>query len=79
MPGERLSNDGCGILTEMEVVEHRAAAQGICPAAERFGVDAICLATHGHTGLASIVLGSVARSLLGQSTRPLYLVRVIED
>ena len=68
-----------GILTEMEVVEQPDAAQGICQAAERFGADAICLATHGHTGLASVVLGSVARSLLGQTTRPLYLVRVIED
>lgn len=68
-----------GILTEVEVVEQRDAAQGIFQAAERFGADAICLATHGHTGLASVVLGSVAMSLLGQSTRPLYLVRVIED
>jgi len=68
-----------GILTEVEVVEHRDATKGICQAAERFGADAICLASHGHTGLASVVLGSVATSLLGQSPRPLYLVRVIED
>jgi nucleotide-binding universal stress UspA family protein len=68
-----------GILTEVEVVEHRDAAQGISQAAERFGADAICLATHGHTGLASVVLGSVAMSLLGQSPRPLYLVRVLDD
>jgi nucleotide-binding universal stress UspA family protein len=68
-----------GILTEVEVVEHRDAAQGICQAAERFNADAICLATHGHTGLASVVLGSVAMSLLGKTTRPLYLVRVIGD
>ncbi len=67
-----------GILTEMEVFENRDAAQGISQAAERFGADAICLATHGHTGLASVVLGSVAMSLLAQSTRPLYLVHVIE-
>ena len=68
-----------GIRTEVEVVEQRDAAQGICQAAERFGANAICLATHGHTGLASVVLGSVAMSLMGQSTRPLYLVRVIEE
>jgi nucleotide-binding universal stress UspA family protein len=68
-----------GILTEIEVVEQYDTAKGICQAAERFGADAICLATHGHTGLASVVLGSVAMSLLGKSSRPLYLVRVIED
>lgn len=68
-----------GMLTELEVVEHRDAAQGICQAAERFGADAICLATHGHTGLASVVVGSVAMSLLGQSKRPLYLIRAAED
>jgi len=68
-----------GILTEVQVVEQRDAALGICQAAERFGADAICLATHGHTGLSSVVLGSVATSVLGQSTRPLYLVRVNED
>lgn len=68
-----------GILTEIEVVEHRDAAKGISQAAESFGADVICLATHGHTGLSSIVLGSVANSLLGCSKRPLYLVRVIED
>jgi nucleotide-binding universal stress UspA family protein len=68
-----------GILTEVEVVEHRDPAQGICQAAERFNAHAICLASHGHTGLASVVLGSVAMSLLGKSKRPLYLVRLIED
>jgi nucleotide-binding universal stress UspA family protein len=67
----------CGILTEVAVVEQSDAALGIRQAAERFGVDAICLATHGHTGLVSVVLGSVAMSLLGQSTRPIYLIRAI--
>lgn len=68
-----------GILTEIEVVEDRDPAQGIFQAAERFNANAICLASHGHTRLESVVLGSVAMSLLGKTTRPLYLVRVIED
>ena len=68
-----------GIRTEVEVIEQRDAAQGICQAAERFGADAICLATHGRSGLASVVAGSVASSLLGMATRPLYLVSVIKD
>lgn len=68
-----------GILTEVEVVEQSDASKGIYQASERFGADAICLSTHGHTGLPSVILGSVAMSLLGQSTRPLYLVRMIND
>lgn len=68
-----------GILTEVEVVEHDDTAKGIYQAAERFGANAICLATHGHTGLASALLGSVAESLLRLSKRPLYLVQTIED
>ena len=60
-------SEASGILSEVEVVEHRDPAQGICQAAERFGAHAICLATHGHTGLESVLLGSVAMSLLRQS------------
>lgn len=67
-----------GIQTELEVVQHHDTAQGICQAAERFGAHAICLSTHGHTGLESVILGSVAMSLLRKSKRPIYLVRAIE-
>jgi nucleotide-binding universal stress UspA family protein len=67
-----------GILTEVEVVEHCDSAQGIVQAAEQFDAHAICIASHGHTGLKSMVLGSVAKRLLATSERPLYLVRVIE-
>jgi uncharacterized hydantoinase/oxoprolinase family protein len=68
-----------GIQTEVEVIEQRDVAKGICQAAERFGADAICLATHGRTGLASVVAGSVATSLLARAARPLFLVRVIKN
>lgn len=68
-----------GVNVEVEVCEHPAAAEAICQTAERLGADVICLATHGRTGLASVVLGSVAAAVLARSKRPLHLVRAFED
>jgi nucleotide-binding universal stress UspA family protein len=48
-------------------------AQAICQAAERLGVDMLCLGTHGRSGLAKIVLGSVAASVLVRTTRPVAI------
>lgn len=68
-----------GISTDIELVEHIDIAQGIGEAAERFGADAICLGTHGRTGLASAALGSTAMALLRLSDKPVYLVRPLAD
>lgn len=68
-----------GISTDIELVENIDTAQGIGEAAERFGADAICLGTHGRTGLASAVLGSTAMALLRMSNKPVYLVRPLMD
>ncbi|MEI8045632.1 MAG: universal stress protein, partial [Verrucomicrobiota bacterium] len=62
-----------GLITEVEVSEHREPAKAICQAAERFGADALCLGTHGHSGW-SAILGSVTQSVLRQSSRPLFIV-----
>jgi nucleotide-binding universal stress UspA family protein len=48
-------------------------AQAICQAAERLGVDLLCLGTRGHSGLAKMVLGSVTASVLGRTTRPVAI------
>lgn len=76
IPGEAKS---LGVNVEVEVCEHLNAAEAICQTAERLGADVICLATHGRTGLASVVLGSVATAVLARSKRPLHLVRAFED
>ena len=68
-----------GISTDIELVEHIDTAQGIGEAAERFGADAICIGTHGRTGLASAALGSTAMALLRLSGKPVYLVRPLTD
>jgi nucleotide-binding universal stress UspA family protein len=63
-----------GISTEVEVAEHEDPATGIRQAAERFGADAICLGTHGLSGLSKVLMGSVAQKVLAESHRPLLLV-----
>lgn len=64
-----------GILTEVEVVESTDPGVAIAQAAERFGADAICIGTHGRTGLASAILGSVAQEVFRRTQRPVLLSR----
>ncbi len=52
-----------GIRTTAAVREGHAAAELIGEAASA-GADLIVIGSHGHTGLARLVLGSVARSVL---------------
>ncbi len=68
-----------GISTEIEVAEHENPATGICQAAERFAADAVCLSTHGLSGLSKALMGSVAQKVLTHNTRPLLLVRHAPD
>lgn len=61
--------------TEVIVLESRNPADAIMQAAERFNVDVICLGTHGRSGIAKAVLGSVAQAVLSKTERPILLVR----
>ncbi|MBI3974085.1 MAG: universal stress protein [Chloroflexi bacterium] len=51
------------------------AAAAIARLAREQHADAIAMATHGRSGLARIVLGSVATGVLQQACLPLLLVR----
>jgi nucleotide-binding universal stress UspA family protein len=64
-----------GIETHVEIVRNRNPSQAICQAAERFGADLICMASHGRSGLSKAVLGSVAHDVMTCSKRPLLVVR----
>ncbi len=64
-----------GLITEVEVLPSRDAAQAISQAAERFGAHVICLGSHGRSGISKAVLGSVASKVMLQSRRPLLIVR----
>lgn len=59
--------------TKVIVGEH--VAEEIQSYAGREGIDLIALATHGRTGLAHIIMGSVAMELLRKGDTPLLLVR----
>lgn len=59
----------------LHVVESHDVGRALCQAAERLGVDLLCLGTHGRGGLARALLGSVAQSVAERTERPVLLVR----
>jgi nucleotide-binding universal stress UspA family protein len=54
------------------------AASEVCDAAEREQVDLVAMTTHGRTGLARVVDGSVSETVLRHCRRPVLLVRCPE-
>jgi len=64
-----------GLEIETEIVESADTAQAIAQAAERFDADAICLGSHGRSGLAKTLMGSVAQGVMAASKRPVLVVR----
>src|SRR5437879_3275621 len=50
------------------------AADAILSAAEQFNADSIVMATHGRTGLAHLLQGSVAEAVLTRSHLPVFVV-----
>lgn len=64
-----------GVLTRAHVVHGAAPAKTIAETAERIGADAICIASHGRSGLSKALLGSVAASVMARSHRPVIVVR----
>jgi nucleotide-binding universal stress UspA family protein len=61
--------------SELVVLESKEPAEAIAQCAERFGVDLVCLGTHGRRGLAHAILGSVAQGVLQLTHRPVLFVR----
>lgn len=66
----------CGIVTETQVLEHRAPATAITQAAERVGADVICVGAHAVPRALRALSGSVARRIMNRSHRPLMVVNV---
>lgn len=63
------------IEVDLEVVEDQDVAEALCRAAERLGVDALCMGSHGRGGLAAVWVGSVARDVVQCARRPVLVVR----
>jgi len=64
---------------EPEIIESDNAIEAIGQAAERFDADVVCLGSHGRSGLAKTLLGSVAQAVMGSSKRPVLVVRSQES
>lgn len=63
-----------GIVTVLEVVDNTAVADALLQLGARRGVDLICLATHGRTGVSQAILGSVAHQVVRQARCPVVLI-----
>ena len=64
---------------ETEIVENANAAEAIRQAAERFDADAICVGSHGRSGVLKTLLGGVSSELMAKSERPVLVVRSREQ
>lgn len=71
----RLGGPSSAIVTRTEIIESVDPARVICEAAERLGVDAICLCSHGRSGFKRALLGSVTERVIRQAARPVLVVR----
>jgi nucleotide-binding universal stress UspA family protein len=63
------------IPLEVRLVEDVAAARGIVETATNEGADLVIVGSHGRTGVARLVLGSVAAKVVAQSPVPVLVVR----
>jgi nucleotide-binding universal stress UspA family protein len=64
-----------GLDVEPIARESGHLAQDIIAMAERLGVDLIAMATHGRTGVAHALLGSVAEAVVRSGEFPVLIVR----
>jgi nucleotide-binding universal stress UspA family protein len=63
-----------GVLARTALVESDSPATAILQAAERLGVDALVLASHGRGGVRRALLGSVAEHVIRDGSRPVTVV-----
>jgi nucleotide-binding universal stress UspA family protein len=64
-----------GVATETVVIESEDIHSRIIEVAAQRGCDLICMATHGRSELAAVVLGSVTHKVLTGSPVPVLVVR----
>ena len=66
---------GQRVSTLFHVVRDRTPADAICEMAEQLDMGAVCMTTHGCSGLTHLIGGSVAQEVARKIRRPLILVR----
>ena len=65
-----------GVVTEVRIVESGDEGKTICEAAKRFCADLVCIGSHGHSGMAAALMGSVAQAVIAHSRSPVLLIRL---
>jgi nucleotide-binding universal stress UspA family protein len=69
------SQAGASIELQARLVEDMTASAGIVQLAKDEGADLIIVGSHGRTGLARLMVGSVAARVLAEATVPVMVVR----
>lgn len=73
---QALCNQGGSPVTlHTIVVEDRAVSKAIVENAKSEGVDMIVIGSHGRTGIARLMLGSITTKVLAESTLPVLVAR----
>ena len=74
---ERISEaaKAAGVAVETLIAEDDQHARGIVAAAQTCGADLIVMSSHGRTGVAKLVLGSVATKVLALSPVPVLIIK----
>lgn len=71
-----LCNTGGAVVPlQVRLVEDATAASGIIDTATSVGSDLIVMGSHGRTGLARLMLGSVASKVVAQALVPVLVTR----
>lgn len=63
------------VALQARLVEDVAAASGIVESAKELGSDLIVMGSHGRTGIARLMLGSVATKVVAESPVPVLVSR----
>jgi len=66
---------GSPIALQARLVEDVAAASGIVQSAKDEGADLIVMGSHGRSGIARLMLGSVATKVVAESAVPVLVTR----
>jgi nucleotide-binding universal stress UspA family protein len=63
------------VAVELRLVEEVGAASGIVQTAQAIGADLIVLGSHGRSGIARLMLGSVSTKVVAESKVPVLVTR----
>ena len=66
---------GEAVALQARLVEGVSASAGIVQTATELGADLIVVGSHGRTGIARLMLGSVATKVVAESTVPVLVAR----